>query len=366
MTIISVRNRFPTSPPRATIADVAAAAGVSKATVSKFLGGKEYYVAAGTRQRIADAVRELDFQPNAIAQGLSRQRSDTIGVVVASVANPFYPELIAGIEDVIGASEYTLLLGSSDGQAGREARIVRSMMQRQVDGVIMASVTMQDGEVARLAESGLSVVLASRNLSRSLVDTVMVDNVGGARMAVAHLLEHGHRRIAHISGPQDVVPFRSRLTGFVEELRDHGVAVDADLIVPSLTTAAAGAVAAERLLDLPERPTAVFVANDSMALGVLEACARRGVRIPEDLAVVGFDGIWVGGLPGVRLTTVDSKAREVGRSAAHLLAARIDARRSAGAGETSPETRVLRPELVVRRSCGCGAPDAPAGSGAGP
>lgn len=350
-----MRNRFPTSRPRATIADVAAAAGVSKATVSKFLGGKEYYVAAETRRRIAEAVRELDFQPNAMAQGLSRQRSDTIGVVVASVANPFYPELIAGVEDVIGASEYTLLLGSSDGQAGKEARIVRSMMQRQVDGVIMASVTMRDGEVARLAESGLSVVLASRNLSRSLVDTVMVDNVMGGRLAAQHLLWHGHGRIAHINGPQDVVPFRSRLTGFAEELRANGVPLGADLIVPSLTTAEAGAEAGERLLDLPEPPTAVFVANDSMALGVLDACARRGVRIPEDLAVIGFDGIWVGGLPGVRLTTVDSKARQVGRSAAHLLAARIDARRSAEAPVTSPETLVLHPELVVRRSCGCGA-----------
>jgi LacI family transcriptional regulator len=351
-----MRNRFPTSRPRATIADVAAAAGVSKATVSKFLGGKEYYVAAETRERIAEAVRELDFQPNAIAQGLSRQRSDTIGVVVASVANPFYPELIAGVEDVIGTTGYTLLLGSSDGEAGREARIVRSMMQRQVDGVIMASVTMRDGEVARLAESGLSVVLASRNLSRSLVDTVMVDNVTGARMATAHLLGHGHRRIGHISGPQDVVPFRSRLTGFTEELRAHGTAIEPDLVVPSLTTAEAGAGAAERLLDLPEPPTAVFVANDSMALGVLDACARRGVRIPEDLAVVGFDGIWVGGLPGVRLTTVDSRARQVGREAASLLVGRIDTRRAAGAA-TSPETRVLRPELVVRRSCGCDGPE---------
>jgi DNA-binding LacI/PurR family transcriptional regulator len=356
-----MRNRFPNKPARVTIGDVAAAAGVSKATVSKYLGKGDYYVADDTRRRIANAIRELDFQPNAMAQSLSRRRSSTIGVVVASVVNPFYPELIAGIEEVIGPSEYTLLLGSSDGLATKETNIVRSMMRQQVEGVIMASVTMRDREVARLVESGLDVVLASRNLSRSLVDTVVVDNEMGARLAVEHLLSHGHTRIGHIGGPQNVVPFRLRLAGYRDELVKAGQVVDEDVIVSTRGSVDDGAEAIDALLTLPKPPSAVFVASDSMAVGVLEGCSRQGVRVPEDLALVGFDNIWVGRVPGVRMTTVDSKARQVGRTAATLLSARIEARWAAENAETfSPETLVLQPDLVVRRSCGC--PDSPEAS----
>jgi DNA-binding LacI/PurR family transcriptional regulator len=355
-------NRFPSPPKRTTIEDVAALAGVSKGTVSKYLGDGDYYISAATRTRIAAAVEELDFQPNALARGLVRRRTQTIGVIVASITNPLYPELIAGAESVLGAKGYTLIFGSSENAPAKEADVVRSMRQRQVDGIIMASVTMQDDEVAQLVGSGLDVVLASRDIaSNDMVDAIVVDNAAGAAAAVRHLAAHGHTRIAHIAGPQDVVPFALRCASFRDECAALELDIAPELVVEvEASTPERGAEAVEGLLDLPEPPTAVFVGSDGMALGVLEACARRGIAVPDDLAIVGFDNIWVGRLPGIRLTTIDSRAREVGMSAAAQLVDRIEARWADG-GHTSsgPQTAVLPADLVTRSTCGCDGDDPP-------
>ena len=330
---------------------MAARAGVSKTTVSKYLSQTEYYIADETRRRIKDAVRELDFRPNAVAQGLSNRRSQAVGVVVASVANPFYPELIAGVEEVIGAAGYTMLLGSSDGRASTESAIVESMIQRQVDGVVMASVTMRSNEVERLTASGVDLVLASRNLARHVVDSVTVDNHAGAVAATRHLLAHGHRRIAHLAGPQNILPFRLRRLAYRETMEAEGLAGDRVELVRSAAPSSA-VDALGRLLESGEPPTAIFVSSDTMALVVLEECARRGVKVPDDLAVVGYDNVWVGRLPGVSLSTVDSKARQVGRTAANLLCQRIDDR-VAGTQARTPELVVMRSDFVQRGSCGC-------------
>lgn len=348
-----MRNRFPERR-RVTINDVAVRAGVSKTTVSKFLSANEYYIAAETRRRIEAAVRELDFRPNAVAQGLSNRRSKAIGVIVASVANPFYPELIAGVEEIAHPAGYTILLGSSDGRPSLEADVVRSMMQRQVDGLVMASVTMRDQEVRRVADSGVAVVLASRNLSRDVVDTVVVDNRGGAAAATEHLLAHGHRRVAHIAGPQNIVPFRLRARGHRDAVDARGVPFDEGLLrVCRDSRQVDGEAAARELLARDEPPTAVFVASDSMALGVLQECERQNLRVPDDLAVVGFDNIWISRLPGISLTSVDGKARRVGRVAADLLGQRLAETGPATDGPPAAEHVMLSGDLIRRGSCGC-------------
>ncbi len=352
---LGVGNRFLTFAGRATISDVADAAGVSKATVSKFLSGNStYHIAEQTRGRIGKAIKDLEFQPNAIARQLSLRRSNSIGVIVASIVNPFYPELIAGIEDVVGPSDYTVLLGSTEDRPMQETDLVRSMMQRQVDGLIMASVTLANREVAQLVDSGVDVVLASRGLDQALVDTVEVDNEVGARLAAEHLLAHGHRRVAHLAGPQDIVPFRLRRGGYEWALGAAGLPVDPALVVTSGGSAGALASAMRQLLDLPAPPTALFVASDRRAIEVLEFCAASGVGVPGDLAVVGFDNVWVGRLPGVGLTTVNSRARQVGQKAAGILLKRLQVRHTgAKGGQTGPQITTLDPELVVRHTCGC-------------
>jgi LacI family transcriptional regulator len=348
-----VRNRFPV-PQRVTIADVAARAGVSKGTVSKVLGGGDYYVADETRERISAAVEELDFRPNAIARGLKRRRSQTIGVIVASIANPLYAELIAGVDEALAGSDYTLIFGSSEGSAQKEMAVVRSMQQRQVDGIVMASVTLDDGEVEQQIEAGLNVVLASRNLARNVADAVVSDNHAGAGAAVRHLAEHGHTRIGHVAGPQEVVPFAQRRVAYDDTLAELDLESGDELcVVASATTLEAGAEAATLLLDSPTPPTAVFVGSDGLALGVLDACARAGVRVPEDLAIVGFDNIWVGRMPGIGLSTIDSDARRIGRRAAERLIERIDETFREGAWRHDPEVEVLPVALVARRTCGC-------------
>jgi LacI family transcriptional regulator len=348
-------NRFPTPGKRVTIGDVAALAGVSKGTVSKYLGGGDYYISEETRERIAAAVAELDFQPNAIARGLVRRRSQTIGVVVASITNPLYAELIAGIDEVLSGTEFTMIFGTSEGSAAKEVDVVRSMRQRQVDGIVMASVTMRDAEVEKHIASGLNVVLASRNLARTIADTVVVDNDGGARDAVLHLAEHGHTRIAHIAGPQNVIPFAQRRAAYDAVVAERGLDADPGLCVATdVSTLESGAEAAAELLALPEPPTAVFVGSDAMALGVMDACAAARVGIPEDLAVVGFDNVWVARMPGVRLTTVDSHAREIGRRAARHLVHRIeDSWATEGPTGSPPSLQTLSTTVVRRRSCGC-------------
>src|ERR1700712_352644 len=192
---------------QATINDVARSAGVSKATVSKYLSGT-YHVSTQTRAKIAAAVEALRYQPNRVAQGLSLRRSHTIGLIVANISNPFYAELIRGAEDVATSRGYTVLLASTDGDPKRESGIVSAMRQRQVDGIAFASVRLADREVTTLAREGVQVVLASRNLPDAEVDMVLVDRVRGARMAVDHLLAHGHKKIAYIGGPQSIAQFQ--------------------------------------------------------------------------------------------------------------------------------------------------------------
>jgi LacI family transcriptional regulator/LacI family repressor for deo operon, udp, cdd, tsx, nupC, and nupG len=336
-----------------TIGDVAARAGVSKGTVSKYFGGDGYYVSEDTRTRIAAAVAELDFQPNAIAQGLVHGRTHTIGVIVASVVNPLYAELVDGIDEVLGAQGYTLIMSSSEGSADKEALAVRSMRQRQVDGIVMASVTMDGSEVQDLVASGVDVVLASRHLPLASVDTVIADNVRGARLAVEHLAGHGHTRIGHLAGPPEVAPFVERRAAYEAVLAERDLPHGAALVVQAASSRREDAAAAmATLMAGPDRPTAVFVPSDGMALGALQACDRLGISVPEDVAIVGFDNVWVSRMPGIRLTTVDSSARSLGERAASILLTRIESRWD-GTTSAPPQHDVLPARLVLGSTCGC-------------
>ncbi|MFC5827338.1 LacI family DNA-binding transcriptional regulator [Nonomuraea insulae] len=337
-------NRFPKQ--RATIEDVAARAGVSKATVSKCLNpAGDYYVSRTTRRKIEDAIAELDYQPNALAQSLTSQRTNAIGVLVASVANPFYSELVAGVEDVAGPAQYTLLLGSSEGSATREADLINSMIQRRVDGVVVSTATIKDRAVRRLVDAGVAVVVASREVASPALDTVVIDNQDGGRLVGKHLQEHGHPRVTYLSGSLDIAPFRLRLDGIRSVYGER-----ADVVETTATDLETATAQARVLLRAGSPPDAIFAATDTMALGVLAAAGELGVSVPGELAVIGFDDIWVSRMPGVALTTVDSKAHAIGRTAAHLLTQRL---RTRGGDDPRPQRMVLRSDLVVRRSCGC-------------
>lgn len=332
---------------RATIQDVAKHAGVSKSTVSKYFNTNEgYYVSLHARERILNAIAELDYQPNYIARGLAQNKTMTIGLVAADIQNPFYPDLVAGVQSVIEPQGYTVVLGSTGSDPAREQDILRSMFQKQVDGVILGSARLQVDALKEFLEAGMKIVLASRNLPKLVADTVVVDNFTGAHIAVDHLVELGHKRIAHIAGPQDVVPFQQRLAGYKDALSKHHLSPDTSNIIEALSTPEAGAAAAQQILSNATLPTAIFVANDNMALGVLDTTRRMGFRIPEEVAIVGFDNISLASNSFISLTTVDSDAETIGGLAAKLLIDRLKNNDTAGAYE--PKNMVHPPKLHIR------------------
>jgi DNA-binding LacI/PurR family transcriptional regulator len=344
-------NQFPAGGRRVTIQDIAVRAGVTKGTVSKFLNARPgYYVADTTRTRIEDAIRELDFQPSAIAQGLSHNRTMTIGFVAADIRNPFYPDLVAGVQTVVEQAGYTLVLGSSGSDSEREYAILRSMIRRRVDGVILGSARMQASEIELLARSGIRVVLASRNLPELVADTVIIDNVAGGELATTHLIELGHRRIGHIAGPLDVVPFIDRMTGYKAALATVGIPVDETLITSVRSSSEEGRGAAHQLLARSDRPTALFVANDNMALGAMDAAKQLGLRIPQDVSIVGFDNISLARNSFISLTTIDSQAQHLGEEAARVLLARLSDDVDADRADDAFVLTVHPPILRVRGS----------------
>ncbi|TDE03412.1 LacI family DNA-binding transcriptional regulator [Jiangella asiatica] len=337
--------RVRTGPARVTIKDVAERAGVTKATVSKYLNRAHgYAMAPSTRERIRAAIQDLDFQPNPLARGLTRSATTTIGLVVADIRSQFYPELVHSIQVATEGAGYTLVLGSSGDDPARELDIVRSMAHRRVDGVVLVAVRSASDNIEYLRQRGIQIVLASRDLPELVADTVVVDSLAGARAAVRHLRDLGHRRIAHVGGELTVKPFADRRRGF--ELETADLAGRAELPAATAASTIEGGRAATRgLLDVERPPTAIFFATDTMALGGLMACADLGLEVPRDVSIAGFDNVTVGELPGIGLTTVDSDAARVGEQATELLLRRV-----LGSGDADPVLITRPAELVVRTS----------------
>ncbi|TDE89514.1 LacI family transcriptional regulator [Occultella glacieicola] len=330
-------------PAKPTINDVAARAGVSKATVSKFLNvSLGYSVAPKTRARIEDAIRELDYHPSPIARSLTSGSSMTIGLVIADIMNPFFPDLVASLQSVVETRGYNLILGSSGRDGDREVEIIRSLIQRRVDGLILASVQGGSAELEFIEELGVPTVLASRDLPELLWDTVVIDNVQGAEIAVKHLRDLGHTRIGYVASNQSVKPFHDRLRGFEAATADLPDAVS--VTVGSMMED--GRLGTHELLARTPRPTALHYANDVMALGGLVACAELALSVPWDVSIIGHDNISAGSLPGIGLTTVDSAAAWVGERAGELLLHRI----GGPAAHGGPPQLVVRPAKLILRS----------------
>ncbi|NCT91240.1 LacI family transcriptional regulator [Cellulomonas sp. APG4] len=332
---------------RASIADVARQAGVSLGTVSNVLNRPER-VAPGTRQRVLDAIEELAFVPNGRARQLRAGTLTTVGAILLDIGNPFFTEVARGIEDRLAQDDHTLMLASSDEDPEREARYLRLFEEHGVLGVLVTPASQDLEHLLELRGRGLEIVLLDRTSPDPDVSSVAVDDVAGAAMAVAHLLEQGHRRIAFLNGPDTIKQCVDRRAGAVRALADAGLDPDEalhEVVVPSLN-ATGGEQGVERLLaELPAPPTALFCVNDLTAMGAMRVLRwTHGLDIPRDVAVVGYDDVSFAEMLTTPLTSVRQPMRRLGSVAADLLL------RATGPDDAPAEQVVFQPELVVRAS----------------
>ncbi|WP_375450226.1 LacI family DNA-binding transcriptional regulator [uncultured Devosia sp.] len=305
--------------PVANIKAVAEAAGVSKTTVSHVLSGRRP-VAEGTRSVVLKVMADLGFQPNYFARALTSKRSLTIALIVQDMTNPFYPALGRGLQLAVSPANYVVMYFDAGASETLAQAFVAAALERRVDGVV-AAVSGIDTEILTLQKAGIPVVAVGAGRSDLPVDWVSADDERIARDAVVYLRGQGHNRIATICGPSTRDPGERRLKGFVDEQRRAGVT---DILsAEGDWTRESGAKGMATLLDSPTPPTAVFCANDLMAIGAMDLALSRGVRVPQDIAMVGVDNIDASNLVRPALTTMHIPAVEIGRTAGDLLMSRI-------------------------------------------
>jgi len=328
------------------IRDVARRAAVSVGTVSNVLNRPEL-VSAARRESVRRAITELGFVPNESARHLRRGHGRTIGLVVLDVANPFFTDVARGVEDAANAAGLVVILCNSNEDRAREAGYLDVLEEQRVQGVLLTPVDGGAARLARLRERGIPVVLLDQRAPRKEFCSVSVDDRLGGQLAVGHLIDAGHRRIAFVGGPRSLRQVTDRHAGALAALRAADVPPTAlvDVGTPSLNVAG-GRDAVARILGMPtaRRPTAVFCANDLLALGVLQELTRQRVAVPGRMAIVGYDDIEFASAAAVPLSSVRQPRDQLGRTAAELL---VDEVRGA---DHQHRQVVFKPELVVRES----------------
>jgi DNA-binding LacI/PurR family transcriptional regulator len=332
-----------------TIKNIAERAGVSTATVSYVINNSSS-VTPEVRERVLRIVRELRFHPNAVARGLRTKKTGTVGMIVPDITNPFFPGLIRGAEDVLRATGYTLIVGNSDSDLSKEEEYYRTFTGRRVEGLLLiASVSARSPEYLQHHDlRATPVVFVDRHYRDVRADAVSADNLGGSLQAMRHLLDIGHQRIAIVAGPLQLTNARLRLEGYKRALASKHIEIEDDLIREGRYDAQSGFEQTKALLDLKSRPTALFVSNAPMTSGCLRAIRERGVRCPEELALVSFDDPEWFGLTHPSVSCVAQNPYQLGAAAAQILAKRI-----AGQLTAPPRRRVFKTRLVIRESSGC-------------
>ena len=326
------------------IRDVSVAAGVSVASVSRALANPDR-VSKATRDRVLKVAEAMGYSPNLLARGLRSQQSNLIIGLATNIANPVLSRAIKGVEKVAQELGYSVLLGDTQNDDAIEARYIRLLASRQADGVVLLS-SRQHGKVRELIldnNPDAAVVNACACVDTALCPSVGVDDAGAAAQMTEHLLALGHRRIAVVTGPAASPHSRERLFGYRMQLRAAAVSFDEALVIQGAFTLESGCEAADRLLDLKNRPTAAFFFNDEMAIGAIQRLASRGVNVPNDMSIAGFDDIPFAAFANPALTTISQPAELMGAEAMRLLHRRLS-------GETGLGNVILPTELRVRQT----------------
>lgn len=334
-----------------TLRDVGRRAGVSAMTVSRVINGRAG-VDAETQRRVEEAIAALDYVPNRIARGLLSQKTQTIGLIVPDVVNPFFAPVVRGAETAARRAGYRVLLCNSEGDLRLEREYIEDLVAHRVEGLLLAPANDQSRHsIFPLLRGDFPLVLLDRSLPDSDCDLVVSDSATGARRLTEHLIGVGHRSIAHLTDADDTSTGRDRLRGYREALAAAGIALRDELVFRTTVDKLGGYRAAQEVLALDPRPTAIFAVNNMTAVGAMEALRERGLAVPDDMALVCFDDVEHLAVLSPFLTVIDQPAETLGGLGAQLLLERI-------AGKAGPRSRriVLQTDLIVRRSCGCETP----------
>lgn len=336
-------------PRQATIRDVAREANVSTATVSRVVSDNGYPVAAETRERVLSTVRRLGYQPNDLARSLLSERTHTVGVIVPDLSNPHHPGVVRGIEDVAAKNGYSVLFCNTEGRQDKLLYYLDIMAGKRVDGVILAGGGLDPNSAIRALEGLRTKTVVIGRYSRSKFPSVQSDNHSAGRLAAEHLIDLGHNRISIITGPKRSSASVDRLAGAVSALQAAGIDTDPALVVEGDYLPMSGYRAAAELLVRKDPPTALIAANDRMAIGAMGAALDRGLRVPEDVAVAGYDDTLLARYVRPTLTSIALPTRQMGATAMQSLLSLLG-------GEETALTSVLSVSLVVRQSTVGGSP----------
>ena len=325
------------------IAEIAKRANVSTATVSRTLN-QSGPVKAATARKVWRAATELNYYPNSHARTLVSGRSRLIGLIVSDITNPFFPELIRTFENLAAQKRYDVLLTSTDYDTSRMSTCLRRMLERKVDGVAMMTSEMDMGLIRELSKRSLPIVFMDVGQMGPRMSHVSIDYGNGIRQAVDHVAELAHKHIGFITGPLDLHSARTRRQAFVDGMRHHDIPVDRKLVREGTHTAEGGQRAMREMLRLSKRPTAVVCSNDWTAIGALHAIHAAGLRVPEDVSLVGFDDIPLVSYTNPALTTIRMSASDVGATAFQALFSLI------GEDHVEGDVYQVQTRLVVRQS----------------
>jgi LacI family transcriptional regulator len=323
---------------RPTIIDVARLAGVSKATVGRVVNGQDDIVSEETRQRVMSAISQLDYERNAIAGSLRTDKTNVIALCIPDITNPYWPEVARGVQDTLEAQGYAVMTVNSDWDADREVNYLKLVRRNRFDGLIINPASTRSD----FRDMNIPIVMLGTGDRYPGYDAVGSDSESAQQEALAYLYQLGHRRIALIAGLSQRGRTMTRYHAYVSFLACHELRLDASLVVHCDFTIQGGADAMVQLLAMPDPPTAIFAANDIIAIGALQAAHTQGWRVPQEISIVGMDDIYAAATTSPPLTTVRKPKYETGAEAARLLLARMN-------GDQSPVKNLKLPCVLVQR-----------------
>ncbi len=328
------------------IRDVAKRAGVSAITVSRVINNSGV-VNSATRERVNRAIEELGYVPNSLAKSFRSKQTCLIALVLSDITNPFWTTAARGVEDIAAKNGFHVILCNTDENPEKEANYINVLLQRRVDGIIIAATINDKNRFLMLKRHALPCVLLDRRVDGFKCDTVVSDGREGARKMTEHLIGLGYRRIAIVAGPAAISTAQERVEGYCQALEENQVPLEAGLIVRDTYQQDSGYESVKQLLKQERRPEAIFAGNNFIAVGALHAIRELGLRIPADVALAGFDDIPQGSLISPALTVVSQPAYDMGVAAAEALIARVSGRYRGKAREI-----VLATDIIIRESCG--------------